>query len=76
MLILIFCLTFVGVMLGILGFLYQIRAINKLVKKEQSIDTKDKKNKRLLKQNVIGTGSMLLGSLFLLIALILSFFAK
>jgi len=63
-------------MLGILGFLYQIRAINKLVKKEQSIDTKDKKNKRLLKQNVIGTGSMLLGSLFLLIALILSFFAK
>ncbi|KMY50200.1 hypothetical protein [Peribacillus loiseleuriae] len=74
MLILIFCLTIVGAILGILGFLYQRRAINKLVKKEQPIDTKDKKNKRLLKQNVIGIGSMLLGSLLVLIALILSLF--
>jgi hypothetical protein len=76
MLILIFCLTFVGLMLGILGFFYQKRAINKFVKKEQPVDTKDKNNKRLLKQNVIGAGSMLLGSLFVLMALILSFFAK
>lgn len=63
-------------MLGILGFFYQKRAINKFVKKEQPVDTKDKNNKRLLKQNVIGAGSMLLGSLFVLMALILSFFAK
>jgi hypothetical protein len=72
MLIIILCLSFLGLILGILGFLYQVKVINKLVKKEQPIDTKEKENKRVLKQNIIGAGSMLLGSIFILIALILS----
>ncbi|WML48657.1 hypothetical protein RCG23_00430 [Neobacillus sp. PS3-34] len=70
--IFLFCLALVGLMLGIVGFLYQRRAINKLIKKEQPVETKDKENNHVLKQNLIGAGSMLLGSLLVLIALILS----
>ncbi|CRK84760.1 hypothetical protein [Neobacillus massiliamazoniensis] len=70
--ILLFFLALVGLILGTVGFLYQRKAINKLIKKEQPVDTKNIENKHLLKQILIGAGSMILGSVFLLIALILS----
>lgn len=73
---LIFWLSFVGVVLGILGFLYQMMVMNKLVKKEQPVDAKNKVNMRLLKQNLIGACLMLIGSLLILFALIFSYFPK